>query len=251
MASKVRKKSRKRKNSSSNVPELVRMNSDEFRKRAAHTLGLTLENRGRQMFLEKSGLRRRSHAKSPQKGRVSRHTAKNKSKQIRRNHNALKNLHMVHSFAQPPSANRPKLKMEGGGDNQYYMPADEQTGSAQGNLNASLNEQKGRNQGGGGSVPTGFIPPAGMSGNDVASLKSTADITEQGKASAVGDGDIPQKPCGENAAIGGRRRKKRRTKKKRKRRKSRRKSRRKKRRTRRRRKNLKLLRFSKMPPKYL
>tara|TARA_Y100001970_G_scaffold188283_1_gene229013 strand:- start:2649 stop:3353 length:705 start_codon:yes stop_codon:yes gene_type:complete len=184
------------------------------------------------------------------KGKKANSKKKNK-RNVKIKHNARISMQAIHGFGAVPAQKQKKLKMEGGGDNQYYMPADEQTGSAQGNLNASLNEQKGRNQGGGGSVPTGFIPPAGMSGNDVASLKSTADITEQGKASAVGDGDIPQKPCGENAAIGGRRRKKRRTKKKRKRRKSRRKSRRKKRRTRRRRKNLKLLRFSKMPPKYL
>ena len=146
---------------------------------------------------------------------------------------------------------RRKRKQKGGSDNQYTFSADEQTGSAQGNLNASLSEQKGRNQDGGG--PEGFIPPAGMSGGDAMVLKGVADGTEtrwwpMPKVIMIYRQNhvvIMQQQVEEEEE------KREELKRKEKRRKSRRKSRRKKKRTRRRRKNLKLLRFSKMPPKYL
>jgi len=154
----------------------------------------------------------------------------------------------------PPT--RKKIKMEGGGDGEFDMQGDATTSSAQGALDSSINEQKGRNsmdnelkgQLGGAS----FIPPAGMDMGDAMSLKGVADSITQGRASAVGDNDIPRKPCGDGVAKGGRRRKRRTRRRKslfKKKRTKRRKTR-KKRRTRKR-KVLKKLRFSKMPPKYL
>ena len=166
-----------------------------------------------------------------------------------------------------------KLKMEGGGDGEFDMQADATTSSSQGALDSSVSDQNSRNNtdnelkgqyGGAGS----FIPPAGMDGGDAMSLKGVADSITQGKASAIGDNDIPGKPCGDDVATGGRKRRRRkslflkkRTKKRRKRKKRRRSRKRGKssrrirgyvgkfpRRTR---KRLKKLRFSKMPPKYL
>lgn len=194
--------------------------------------------------------------KSKQKANSQKNNSKNK-RNTKRNHNARISMQAIHGFNAIPisrAKTNKKLKMEGGGDGEFDMQADATTSSAQGALDSSIGEQKGRNsmdnelkgQLGGAS----FIPPAGMDMGDAMSLKGVADSITQGRASAVGDNDIPRKPCGDQAAIGGRRKKRRTRKRRRKSKKRKTRRTRRKRRTRKR-KVLKKLRFSKMPPKYL
>jgi len=209
----------------------------------------------------------RKRKKPKQKANSKKNNKRNNKINTKRNHNARISMQAIHGFGAVPYQKQKKLKMEGGGDGEFDMQADATTSSSQGALDSSVSDQNSRNnmddelkgQYGGAD----FIPPAGMDGGDARSLKGVADSITQGRASAVGDNDIPGKPCGDDVATGGRKRKRRKRKSifKKKRTKKRRKSRKRRkssRRTRgygvkssRTRKRLKKLRFSKMPPKYL